>query len=52
MQMFKYVTLTLCQQQLQDDVVLPPRGKQRHLSKGPKEEGEFNTKLLHVHGKA
>ena len=34
MQLFKYVTLTLCQQQHPADVVLPPRGKQGHLSKG------------------
>ena len=38
MQLFKYMTLTLCQQQQPDDVVLPPRGKQSHLPKGPNEE--------------
>ena len=38
MQMLKYVTLTLCQQQHPDDVLLPPRGKQSHLFKGPTEE--------------
>ena len=54
MQLFKYVTLTLCQQQHPGDVVLPSRGKQSHLSKGPNEadggkskEYEFNTKNLH-----
>ena len=54
MQLFKYVTLTLCQQQHPDDVVLPARGKQSHLSKGPNEadggknkEYEFNTQILH-----
>ena len=52
MQLFKYVTLTLCQQQHPDDVVLPPRGIQSHLSEGPNEEDEkskeyvCNTKLL------
>ena len=57
MQLFKYVTLTLCQQQHLDDVVLPARGKQSHLSKERnKEDGtkskeyEFDTKILH--GKA
>ena len=54
MQLFQYVTLTLCQQQHPDDVVLPPRGTQSHLSKGPIEkhggkvknkEYKFNTKL-------
>ena len=54
MQLFKYVTLTLCQQQHPDDVLLPLRGKQSPLSKGPIEEDEgekvknMNShKLLH-----
>ena len=38
MELFKYVTLTLCQQQHPDDAVLPPRGKQSQLSEGPNEE--------------
>ena len=57
MQLFKYETLTLSQQQHPVDVLLPPRGKQSHLSKGHIEKlervskaYEFNTKLLH--GKA
>ena len=35
MQLFKYMTLILCQEQHPDVIVVPPRGKQNHLSKGP-----------------
>ena len=38
MLLFKYVTLTLCQQQHPDNVVLIARGKQSHLSEGLNEE--------------
>ena len=53
MQLFKYETLTLSQQQHPVDVLLPPRGKQSRLSKGHIEKlervskaYEFNTKLF------
>lgn len=53
MQLFKYETLTLSQQQHPVDVLLPPTGKQSYLSKGHIEKAgrisktyEFNTKLL------
>ena len=47
MQLFKYVTLTLRQQHHPDDVLLPPTGKQIHLSKGPikKRNEEKNMNL-------
>ena len=45
MQLFKYVTLTLCQQQHPDDVVLPPRGIQSHLSEGLNEEDEKSKNM-------
>ena len=58
MQLLKYVTLTFCQQQHPDDVLLPPKGKQSHLSERPIEEDwkiskeyKFNTKLLHERAK-
>ena len=57
MQLFKYVTLTLCQQQLPDDVqfhlevnkVTCQKGLLKKMGKMSKEY-EFNTKCLH--GKA
>ena len=58
MQLFRYATLTLCQQQHTYDVLLPPKGKQSHLSKRPSEEDgkiseeyKFNTKLLRERAK-
>ena len=54
MQLLECVTLTLCQQQHPDDVVLLPRRKQSHLPEGPNDENEkksrdyeFTTKRLH-----
>ena len=39
MQVLKYVTLTICHQQHQDDVrLLQPSGEQSHISKGPIEK--------------
>ena len=45
MQLFKYVILTLCQQEHPDDVVLPPREKQSHHSEGPNEDGEKKQRI-------
>ena len=44
MLLFKYVTLTLRQQQHPDDAQLLPRGKQSHISKGPIEEDDKSIK--------
>ena len=46
MQLFQYATLTLYQQQNPDDVVLPLKGKQSHLSKGPTEEDGKNKQNM------
>lgn len=44
MQLFKYETLTLSQQQHPVDVLLPPTGKQSYLSKGHIEKAERISK--------
>ena len=48
MQLFKYVSLSLWQQKPPDDVVLPHRGKQSHLSKGPIEKDEKKAKTMNL----
>ena len=48
MQLFKYMTLTFCQQMHPEDVVLPPRGKQNYLSKMPIEEDGKQTKNMNL----
>ena len=48
MQMLKYVTLTLCQQQHPDDVMLPPKGKQSNLSKRTNKEDGGKAKNINL----
>ena len=45
MQLFKYLTVILRQKQHPDDVVLPSRGKQSHLSQGSIEKDWENARI-------